>query len=970
MQSGYDINHLAREAQIRWLKPVEVFSILQNYEEHQLTHQIPQKPSSGSLYLFNKRVLKFFRKDGHSWRRRKDQRTIAEAHERLKVGNAEALNCYYAHGEENPNFQRRSYWMLDPAYEHIVLVHYRDIGKGRQNPVSASQFSTLTSSTYSPSPNSFATDQPDSSLVVGESYELYHNESSPSSVEITSSQVITDHRMSQSNIKDGTDEVSSSPDLSQALRRLEQQLSLNDDEGKGFNTFYMENEDSNDLEDVLRDYELSGQISNGPDNLPSQQSEDGVRQHHQLPGVEVDIWEEMLSSSRNLPNAKLQTQFGGQDASSLILQEVDSLKYHAYSPVPHAYETTPDCYSSLFEQDELGISLENNISLTIAQKQKFSICEISPEWCYTSEGAKVVCCGYFAVMCFGGGFPLGLYVVAGERLLGGVCKGYLCLICGLAGGSACFSDSRLKFHLQIIIIGSFLSDPSECAWACMIGDTEVPVQIIQDGVLRCHAPPHLQGKVNICITSGNRESCSEVREFEYRAKPNVCTHSSLPETEANKSSEELLLLVRFVQMLLSDMLPKDDVSESRIDLFGKSRMAEDSWSQIIDALLVGTSTSSSTLDWLLQELLKDKLEVWLSSKLQNNNHKGCSLSKKEQGIIHMVAGLGFEWALQPILSSGVSINFRDINGWTALHWAARFGREKMVAALIASGASAGAVTDPNSQDPTGKTPASIAATCGHRGLAGYLSEVALTSHLSSLTLLESELSKGSAALEAERTLNSLSKASSSTNDDQVSLRHSLAAVRNAAQAAARIQSAFRAHSFRKRQHREAASFSGGASEDEYSILANDVLGLSAASKWAFRNARDYNSAALSIQKKYRGWKGRKDFLALRQKVVKIQAHVRGYQVRKNYKVCWAVGILEKVFRKQKVDDAIDEAVSRVLSMVESPTARQQYHRILEKYRQAKAELKTSESDAASSSRRDISSSHDTHMENDEIYQLT
>lgn len=100
----------------------------------------------------------------------------------------------------------------------------------------------------------------------------------------------------------------------------------------------------------------------------------------------------------------------------------------------------------------------------------------------------------------------------------------------------------------------------------------------------------------------------------------------------------------------------------------------------------------------------------------------------------------------------------------------------------------------------------------------------------------------------------------------------------------------------------------------------------------------------------------------------LQAHVRGYQVRKHYKVlCWAVGILDKVvlrwrrkgvglrsfqkeaesiedsddedilkvFRKQKVDAAVDEAVSRVLCMVDSPTARQQYRRMLEKYRQAK-----------------------------------
>lgn len=96
--------------------------------------------------------------------------------------------------------------------------------------------------------------------------------------------------------------------------------------------------------------------------------------------------------------------------------------------------------------------------------------------------------------------------------------------------------------------------------------------------------------------------------------------------------------------------------------------------------------------------------------------------------------------------------------------------------------------------------------------------------------------------------------------------------------------------------------------------------------------------------------------------------MRGYQVRKHYKViCWAVGVLEKVvlrwrrrgsglrgfrpetepidesededilkvFRKQKVDGAINQAISRVLSMVKSSEARQQYHRVLEKYGEAK-----------------------------------
>lgn len=190
----------------------------------------------------------------------------------------------------------------------------------------------------------------------------------------------------------------------------------------------------------------------------------------------------------------------------------------------------------------------------------------------------------------------------------------------------------------------------------------------------------------------------------------------------------------------------------------------------------------------------------------------------------------------------------------------------MVAALIASGAFAGAVTDASSQDPIGKTPAAIAATSGHKGLAGYLSELALTSHLSSLTLEESELSKGSAEVEAEKTVDRISMQSVAVSEDHLSLKDTLAAVRNAAQAAARIQSAFRAHSFRKRRQREEAAASV---IDEYGINSDDIKGLSALAK-AFRNPRDYNSAALSIQKKYRGWKGRKDFLAFRQKVVKIQ----------------------------------------------------------------------------------------------------
>ncbi|KAJ0010682.1 hypothetical protein Pint_32936 [Pistacia integerrima] len=81
----------------------------------------------GSLFLFDRKVLRYFRKDGHNWRKKKDGKTVKEAHEKLKVGSVDVLHCYYAHGEENENFQRRCYWLLEQDMMHIVFVHYLEV---------------------------------------------------------------------------------------------------------------------------------------------------------------------------------------------------------------------------------------------------------------------------------------------------------------------------------------------------------------------------------------------------------------------------------------------------------------------------------------------------------------------------------------------------------------------------------------------------------------------------------------------------------------------------------------------------------------------------------------------------------------------------------------------------------------------------------------------------------------------------
>jgi hypothetical protein len=195
----------------------------------------------------------------------------------------------------------------------------------------------------------------------------------------------------------------------------------------------------------------------------------------------------------------------------------------------------------------------------------------------------------------------------------------------------------------------------------------------------------------------------------------------------------------------------------------------------------------------------------------------------------------------------------------------------MVAALLAAGASATAVTDPTAQDPVGKTAAFLASERGHTGLAGYLSEVSLTSYLASLTIEESDVSKGSAEVEAERAVESISQRNAQLHggtEDELSMKDSLAAVRNSAQAAARIQNAFRAFSFRKRQQKTARL------KDEYGMTQDDIDELAAASRLYHQgrpsSGQFYDKAAVSIQKKYKGWKGRKHFLNMRRNAVKIQ----------------------------------------------------------------------------------------------------
>lgn len=101
-------------------------------------------------------------------------------------------------------------------------------------------------------------------------------------------------------------------------------------------------------------------------------------------------------------------------------------------------------------------------------------------------------------------------------------------------------------------------------------------------------------------------------------------------------------------------------------------------------------------------------------------------------------------------------------------------------------------------------------------------------------------------------------------DEHCSLKGSLAAVRKSAHAAALIQAAFRALSFRDRQLTE-----GNDEMSEVSLELGLLGSLNRLPKMS--HFGDYlHIAAAKIQQKYRGWKGRKEFLKIRNRIVKIQ----------------------------------------------------------------------------------------------------
>ncbi|TYJ15507.1 hypothetical protein E1A91_A10G188100v1 [Gossypium mustelinum] len=878
-----DVRTMMEEAKSRWLRPNEIHAILSNYKYFPIHVKPVNLPQSGTIVLFDRKMLRNFRKDGHNWKKKKDGKTVKEAHEHLKVGNEERIHVYYAHGLDNPTFVRRCYWLLDKTLENIVLVHYRETKELQGSPATpVNSNSCLT------------TDQSTPLLVM----EDFDSGAANAYYEDLSDSIKANHEMTLHEINtlewdellvtnDSNDSAVSSGDMNACFDQWNQKTVNGLSNDGGPISAYNSSPDISLLDNLV---DPVAQSNNAYLNTRG-----GVC--YQTPGTEVNSTMQREDSSA----------IGmGKPLDLLINNGLES--QDSFGKWINCTVTESPC--SMGDPVLESSSSSGQDSFT-SPEEIFSITEVSPAWAYSTEKTKILVTGVF---------------------------------------------HQAYQHL------------AKSNLFCVCGDVCYPAETIQVGVYRCLLSQHAPGLVKLYMSLDGHKPISQVLNFEYRAP---LLHDPVVPLEDKSRWEEFRLQMRLAYLLfstskslniLSGKVSPNSLKEAK-KFAQKTSNISNSWTYLIQSIEENRASFTQAKDSLFEIALKNRLKDWLLERIIYGS-KTTEYDAQGQGVIHLCAILGYTWAIYLFSWSGLSLDFRDKHGWTALHWAAYYGRymlfaivniyfsrEKMVAVLLSAGAKPNLVMDPTTQNPSGCTAADLASLNGYDGLAAYLSEEALVAQFNDMALAgNASGSLQTSRIEATNLVN--------LNEDELYLRETLAAYRTAADAAARINTAFRAHSFKVRAK---AVESYNAEDEARSIIAAMKI------QHAFRNyeAKRKMAAAARIQYRFRTWKMHKDFLNMRRQAIKIQAAFLGFQARRQYrKIVWSVGVLEKAilrwrlrrkgFRglqittdeaveeqrqetyieeayyissRKQAEERVEKAVIRVQSMFRSKKAQQEYRRM-------------------------------------------
>lgn len=800
-----DVATMMEEAKTRWLRPNEIHAVLYNHKFFTILVKPKNLPESGTIVLFDRKVLRNFRKDGYNWKKKKDGKTVKEAHEHLKVGNEERIHVYYAHGEDNSGFVRRCYWLLDKKFEHIVLVHYRETSE-LQNPLVTPVHPTPASSQSESSASRVLSDETDS----GADGAMYRGPDTPfggESVEFGEGRTVQSHEMRLHEIN---------------TLDWEDLLASNDP-----SNFNIGRDNISRLQEQIQ-YEMYDSRNNSTQHIADNCSVDvELPENGYLPNKVTGIQNQefgMVMGQQGDMGIGIKDGFQKQDSFGTWMNCIMTDSHPSLNgpPVESPISTSHESSTSTVTYQYTSSSQQQQ-----QQQQIFTITELSPAWSFAAEETKVIVVGYF---------------------------------------------DPAHSHL------------AESSIFCVFGDACVSAEMFQAGVFRCMAPPHTPGIMDFFFSLDGRTPISQIMTFEYRAS---ILENDLSLQDEKYKWEEFQVQIRLARLLfsttntlntLSSQITLDALKEAKKFLLATSYVDKD-WAYLMKSIGKKEVAFPQAKVHLFEIILKNKLQDWLFHRVVEGS--GITVRDRQgQGVLHLCAILGYTWAVRPYKYSGLSLDFRDSRGWTALHWAAFYGREKMVAVLLSTGANPSLVADPTSEFPGGSYASDLASKNGYDGLAAYLAEKGLTEHFKLMSL--SGNISGSLQINTADSVNP-----GNLSEEQLCQKDTLTAYRTAAEAASRIQSAFRENSFKLKK--KAVESSSSEFEARNIIAAMKI-------QHAFRKheTRKQIAAAARIQYSFRTWKIRQEFLNMRRQAIKIQAAFRALQARRNYhKILWSVGVLEK-----------------------------------------------------------------------------
>ena len=219
-------------------------------------------------------------------------------------------------------------------------------------------------------------------------------------------------------------------------------------------------------------------------------------------------------------------------------------------------------------------------------------------------------------------------------------------------------------------------------WYCMFDDVEVPAEIVQPGVFRCISPEISNpGTVSFCIINRNRQVFSDSKHFEVISRPE--NQKKTLNLESDQVYTDLNLQCRLTQLLLQNNVSTCAPTAQRSQLgvaSNPSRLLQlmqflnQEWVTMGNLSSGRASTISEIKEQLLQMFFECKLMDNICTKPMLNGKKRLDFDKEGQTAFHLAAALGYEWVIDIIVDSEISLDFRDKAGWTSLHWAAFYGR--------------------------------------------------------------------------------------------------------------------------------------------------------------------------------------------------------------------------------------------------------------------------------------------------------